>query len=145
MKLEKELGSYGRWIVTDRLSFRTGHGGVTNAPDQIRDGKSGLVTSVVRNSAGNYTVTLSVNRPTTPRHLTVHATLSQKNTTPTQQATGAHYVDGSYSQSAGTFQIQVLGPTNSSTTTLAPVDPDQDCRINVTLVGSIRSVGQDAA
>lgn len=141
MKLEKELGGYSRWIVREYLSFRVAHGGATNAPDLIRDGKTGLVKSVVRTSAGLFTVTLNIQRPTVPRHIAVNVNLHDKNSPQTQPAR-ATYVADSWNQSAGTFQVQV---TDCNNTTPAAVDPDADSRISVELIGSISSVGQDAA
>lgn len=138
MKLEKELGSYSRWIVKEYLSFRTN---ATSAPDRIRDGKSGLVLSVTRVSAGLFTVALRTDRPSIVRHITIHADLHEINKPPTLAA-HVTYVAGSWNQSAGTFQVQV---TDFNNTTPAAVDPDTGSRIAVTLTGSISSVGTDAA
>lgn len=140
MKLEKELGSYSRWIVKEYISFRTN---TTSAPDQIRDGKTGLVKSVVRTSAGLYTVTLRTDRPSIKTHITVHASIGQPaNTAPTQPVGAVAFVDGSWNQAAGTFQVLV---TDCNNTTPAAVDPDAHTRIYLTLTGSISSVGTDAA
>lgn len=138
MKLEKELGGYSRWIIREYLSFRTNG---TSAPDRIRDGKTGLVKSVTRVSAGLYTVTMNTARPTLPLHIAINVSLWEVNKPPTQAAR-VSYVSGSYSQSAGTFQVQVVDCNNS---TPAAVDPDSGARISVELIGSISSVGQDAA
>ena len=134
MKLEKELGSYSRWIVKEYLSFRTNG---TDAPDRIRDGKSSLVLSVTRVSAGLFTVAVRTNRPTITRHIVTVCDVGEINVPPTQ-ACVAKYVEGSWSQSAGTFQVQVLNGVTA-------VDPDSGCRINVTLTGAISSVGTDPA
>lgn len=137
MKLEKELGSYSRWIVKEYLSFRTND---VSAPDRIRDGKTGLVLSVTRVSAGLYTVALRTDRPSITRHVAVHVDLHEINSPPTIAAQ-VKYVDGSWNQSAGTFQVQVT----SFASPPVQIDPDTGSRIAVTLTGSISSVGTDAA
>ena len=138
MKIERELGSYGRWIIKEYISFRVGHGGATNAPDQIRDGKSGLVKSVTRVSAGLYTVTLRTDRPSAVRYLVQNASLVQPATTAPTQAVDNVCVVDNWSQTAGTFSV--LAVTDSTA-----VDPDPDSRISLMLVCSISSVGTDAA
>lgn len=142
MKLEKELGSFSRYITHRYISFRTGHGGVTNAPDQIRDGKTGLVKSVARTSQGLFTVTMRTDAPSPTRFAVELVSLANPSSSAPTQAARALYVAGSYSQSAGTFQVVVVDCNN---TTPAVVDPDADSRISVHLVGSISSVGTDAA
>lgn len=138
MKLEKELGSYGKWVIHEYVSFRTN---TTSAPDQIRDGKTGLVLSVTRVSAGLFTIALRTDRPSPVRHMVEHVNLAfPANTAPTQTAI-AGYVDGSWNQAAGTFQVLVTSAVASS----AAVDPDAHARISITLTGSISSVGTDAA
>ncbi len=135
MKLEKELGSYGRWVIHEYLSFRTN---VTAAPDQIRDGKTGLVRSVTRTSAGLYQVTLRTDRPTVTRYITAEASLTAPLTTaPTQAVDNVQVVDN-WDPVAGTFSILVVHDSTA-------VDPDDNTRINIHLVGSISSVGTDAA
>lgn len=138
MKLEKELGSYSRWITKEYISFRTNG---TSAPDRIRDGKSQLCLSVTRVSAGLFTIALRTNRPSIKLPITAHATLSEVNVPPTQAAR-CSYVEGSWNQAAGTFQVQVVDCGN---TTPAAVDPDSGCRICVQITGAISSVGTDAA
>jgi hypothetical protein len=140
MKLERKLGSYGKWVMDEYISFRTN---TTSAPDQIRDGKSGLVLSVTRVSAGLYTIALRTDRPSPVRHIVQHVSVnSAANTAATQAVSGARYVDGSWSQTAGTFQVLV---TDCNNTTPAAVDPDSHARISITLTSSISSVGTDAA
>lgn len=136
MKLEKELGSYSRWIQHEYLSFQTNG---ASAPTVIRDGKTGLVKSVTRVSAGLYTVALRTDRPTMKYQISPVVSLTQINVPPTQ-GSDAYFVEGSWNQSAGTFQVQVTNGTGTTN-----VDPDTGCRVAVRLVGSIRSVGTDPA
>ena len=138
MILQRELGSYGKYVVHEYISFRTN---TTSAPDQIRDGNSGLVLSVTRVSAGLFTIAMRTDRPSPKRHMVEHVNLAfPANTAPTQTAI-AGYVDGSWNQVAGTFQVLVTSAVASS----AAVDPDAHARISITLVGSINGVGTDPA
>jgi hypothetical protein len=137
VKLEKELGGYSRWVIREILSFQCN---TTNPPTIIRDGNSRLVLSVTRVSAGLFTVAMRTDRPSVKLYVVTDPALSQINTPPTQNCSVA-FVEGSWNKSAGTFQLQVF----SSAASAAAVDPDAGCRISVEMIGSINTVGTDAA
>lgn len=149
MQLQKELGSYGRYIIHERLSFRYNSTGPTI--DRIRDGKSGLVKSVAIDSAGLYTVTLRADRPyvLSGKYITVHASLSQA-AAPTVYA-DVHYVEGSWATSTDTdgkkivtFKVKVFKRATEAVAAAAS-HPDTTDRISVTLTGTVSSAGADAA
>jgi len=83
------------------FSFRCN---VTDPPDRIRDGGGNLVTSVVRTSAGKYTVTL--NHPRPRQLIAVIADIHQAAAAVTKVFVKVN-VD-SYSASAGTFVIETV-------------------------------------
>lgn len=132
MKLEKELGGYGRYIIREVLSFRTGA-----TPDRIRDGRSGLVLSVTNVSAGLYRVKLRIDRPRPQRHIHAVPSLHQA-AIPTVPAR-IHYVKDSWNYATGEFDVKVLRED-----TLAAFDGDAGDRISIELVGSTSTVGTDA-
>lgn len=142
MQLQPEIGSYGRYILHERLSFRFATGPTL---DRIRDGKTGLVKSVTRDSAGLYTVKLRKDRPyvTGGKYIAVHASLSQA-AAPTNYC-DVHYVEGSWTVAADgiTFQVKVFKRATDLAAAVAS-DPDNGDRISVTLTGSYVTVGQDS-
>lgn len=143
MQLQKELGGYGRYITRELLSFRYNSTGPVL--DRIRDGKSGLVLSVTRDSAGLYTVKVRKDRPYPPRHIVVNVSLHQA-AAPTKYC-DAHYVVDSWDTSAAgyiSFKVQVIKRATEAVAFVAS-DPDTGDRICVELVGSVSTVGQDAA
>ncbi len=142
MQLQKELGSYGRYIIHERLSFRFNSTGPVL--DRVRDGKTGLVVSVTRDSAGLYTINMRKDRPyvTSGKYITVHPSLSQV-AAPTKYC-DVHYVEGSWSSSGTyvTFKVKVFQRATEAVAAAA-ADPDNGDRISITLTGSVNTVGQD--
>lgn len=77
--------------------------GAVGAPTLVDNGRSGCITTVVRNSAGLYTFTLAV--PYYAKLIAILPSLSAVSAAGALQT--ARYVEGSYSPTAGTFQIAV--------------------------------------
>ena len=111
MILVPTLGGWGRDAIRLKGSFRING---TSNPDDIRDFNSNGIASVTRGTAGLFTVTLASPEnggfTAYPEKPFITAELAQA-ANPTNWAK-AHYVVDSYSQSARTFQIQVLAATN---------------------------------
>lgn len=143
MELQPEKGSYGRYIIHERLSFRYNADG--DVLDRIRDGKTGLVKSVTRESAGLYTVKMRRDRLYVKdgKYITVHPSLSQV-AAPTIYA-DVHYVEGSWQVVADgiEFQVQVMARATDAVAAAAS-DPDDGDRVSITLTGSYVTVGQDS-
>jgi hypothetical protein len=144
MQLQKELGGYGRYIIRELMSFRYNSTGPVL--DRIRDGKTGLVLSVTRQSAGLYRVKMRKDRPYVSggKYIHVNVHLSQGTGLPATYC-DAHYVDGSWTVASDgiTFDIQVI---RRATEAVAPAvsDPVNGDRIYIELCGSVSTVGTDA-
>ena len=131
MKTTTDRGGYSRGVITLEGSFQTnGAGAVT----LIRDGKSALIKSVVRNSAGLFTVTFNDFGLLPSRLISERAELS---VAAGGTASLASVVKDSYSQSARTFQIV--------TSTAGAAADTTGLRVNFALRGSLMSAGTDAA
>lgn len=134
MLLEREIGGWTRSNVRFTGSFRING---TSNPDDYRDGNSNAISSVVRNSAGLFTVTLhEALSGQVPQKPFITAELAQV-AAPTQAARAAYVVD-SWSQSARTFQVKCLDYDTPSA-----VDPDDNDVITFEISGSITSAGTD--
>ncbi len=100
--------------------------GATGAPTLVDGGKSGLLSSVVRNSAGLYTFQLAPNY--------YKALIAVLPVLSCISGTGAvntvRYVEGSYSSSAGTFQLVVT----DDEATPAAADPTNGVAIDLVMV-----------
>lgn len=108
---------YARRVIKLRGSFRING---TTTPDDIKDGKSEIVLSVTRNSAGNFTVTLSPSYPI-PRQVT--ASWAQVSSAAAfTKACDAQIVRDSYSPTARTFTVV----TRNLDGTPAVEDPDDN-------------------
>lgn len=95
-----DVEQHAKYVVELALAFRVN--GVTT-PDGFRDGKANLILSVVRNSAGLFTVTLKPGFRI-PFQLTVgFATVSQA-AAPTADC-DAYVVRDTYNPTARTFQV----------------------------------------
>lgn len=92
------LGTTLKGCVLEAFRFTIG---VSGAPTLVDNGRSGAVASVVRNSAGLYTITLE--KPYWAKLVSCIPELSCVNGA--GSILEARYVEGSYSASAGTFQI----------------------------------------
>lgn len=135
--ISQEKGSYAQpGVVRIYGSFQTN---AAAAPTVIRDGNSRIIASVVRTSAGLYTVTLDTGFPIPERLIAAGAHL-HSSATPTIIAQ-ANYVTASYSQSARTFQVVVYHTSG----TPGVGDPDTGDRVSFELVGAIISSGTDPA
>lgn len=143
MKTEQEHGGYGKGVLRIYGSFQING---TSNPDVIRDGNTNLIESVVRDSAGLFTVTLREGATLPARCVTEDAWPSPIGT-PVKVVT-CGIVVGSYSQATRSFQVQtniVASTAYSAYTDPAVGDPDDNSRVNFELVGSRLSVGTDAA
>lgn len=142
MQLEREIGGWGRSVIRLKGGFRING---TSDPDDIRDFNSNMIATVVRTSAGLFTVTLAspANGGFTalPEKVFITADLAQ--VAGPAVWSRAHYVVDSYVQATGVFQIQVLKATASGDTADAASDADDNDYVTFELVGSISSVGTD--
>ena len=136
MILNEEKGGYARGVVV-RLAGAFRINGTTT-PDTKRDGGSLCVSTVVRNSAGNFTVTFDAGFPLPERLFGQKAEVSQA-AAPTQHCR-AYVVVDSYSMVTRSFIIQC-----DDFETPSAVDPDDNDMIFWELVGSISSPGTDPA
>lgn len=118
----------------------------TSDPDGLRDGKTSLFT-VERDSAGLFTVTIASGFPI-PERLVVQFAQCHPPSTTIGVVSKCDIVEGSYSQSARTFQIlctTVADAAGSAYADPAAGDPIDNSRICFLLKGSIDSAGTDAA
>lgn len=138
-KLNRVLGTYAQQQMYQPLGFQLG---ASNSV--LRDGTnvttaSGKMFTVTRVSAGLYTIGLLAARgawPTLPFILPV----VEQAAAPTVPIS-VHYVKGSYSASARTFQVQVM----TIGTTPAASDGDATDRVTIFFLGGIGSTGVDPA
>lgn len=141
----KEDGSNVRRAVKIRGSFKYTAAG--NLVGVIRDGHTGLITSVTRTAAGKYTVQLdtSTKYPVPTRFVTERVNVSTA-AAPTK-VSKAYAVHGSWDPVAKSFQIinVVLGTIGGAAAAPVIGDPDDQVRIAFELCGSVSSAGTDAA
>ena len=120
----------------------------TSDPDGIRDFNTNLIDTVVRTSAGLFTVTLAdYARPWIPAQINGKAFIMPVDATPVLVC-ACQVVEGSWSPVTRSFQIltTVVADTGASAYfDPAPGDPDDNSRICFEIVGSISPTGQDAA
>lgn len=139
MLLEREIGGWTRQNVRFTGSFRING---TSTPDDLCDGNSNCIASVARVSAGLFTVTLhEAMSGQVPQKPFIRAELQQA-AAPTVWAR-AHVVVDSWSQSARTFQVQVLTATAADDTAPAASDADDNDVVQFEMSGSISSAGTD--
>lgn len=137
---------YGTNVVTHRLSFRFVN---TTTFDRVRDGKSGVFAnpggSIVRNSAGLFTITLSSKCPAPLLELAGHVQVEHGNTLPTNFLRG-WIVKDSWSTSTRSFQIALLKlPIGAAYAQPAFADPDANDRVCIEFTAPISSAGKDPA
>jgi hypothetical protein len=113
----------------------------TDDPDVIRDGNTNMVESVERDSAGLFIVTLASGFPI-PERLRSWKISMARAAVPTQEISECFLVVDEYDHVERTFQIACVDGVDGSN---AAVDPDDNDMIAWELVGSISSVGTDAA
>lgn len=99
--------------------------GASGAPTLVDKGGAGLIASVAKTSTGLYTFTM--NAPFPPDRLIVSPTLDCVSGTGALQT--ARYVHGSYSASAGTFQIAITQDED----TPAVADPTSGTTLDVVM------------
>lgn len=126
------MHSYNHGLVTSgkglaieavRVTF-----GASGAVTYVDTAKSNLFASVVKTNTGRYTFTL--NKPYAPKLVSVvpAGALSCVNAAGAVQF--ARYVEGSYSATAGTFEVDVSGPASAP----AAVDPTSGTAMDLVLV-----------
>lgn len=136
MQTTQERGGYPRGVVRLYGSFQING---TTTPDVIRDGKTKLIKSVVRNGVGDFTVTFEDTALLPSKLIAEFATLSTK-TAPTKMCQ-AYVVVDSYSRTTRSFKIVTIMLSGTE----AVADPDDNDRVNFELVGSLSSSSTDAA
>lgn len=138
---------YGTNVVTHRVSFRFVN---TTTFDRIRDGRSGVFTnpggSIVRNSAGLFTITLSSKCPAPiARELTGFVAIEHAAGVPGTFLQG-WIVKDSYSQATRSFQIQLLQlPVGAAYVQPAVADPGANDRVVIEFTAPISAAGSDPA
>lgn len=120
----------------------------TSDPDGIRDFNTNLIDTVVRTSAGLYTVTLAdYARPWIPAQINGNAYIMPVDATPVLVCS-CQVVEGSWSPVTRSFQIlttKVADVGASAYFDPAPADPDDNSRVCFQIIGSMSPAGQDAA
>lgn len=114
-----------------------------NSPDAIHDANTNVIKSVVRDSAGVFTVTLETARNGVPyipaQILGALCWASASDITPVKTVV-PQYVTGSWNKTARTFQIVtvLVGDTGASAYFDAvPADPDDNTWVGFTLEGVV--------
>ena len=142
MILNTNKGSYMRGVpITLKGSFVV-PAVVTNSPTVLRDGGSKCITSVVRVSAGLYTVTFDAGFPIPERLVASRIDHAPATAVPALDVT-AKMLATSYSMTTRSFQIQLTVPTGA--TTQAASDGITGDVVSFSLHGSISSIGTDPA
>lgn len=137
---------YGSNVVTHRLSFRFVN---TTTFDRVRDGKSGVFAnpggSIVRNSAGLFTITLSTKCPAPLLELTGNVQIEHAAGLPTVFLQG-WIVKDSWNTATRSFQIQLLQlPVGAAYVQPAVADPAANDRVVIEFTGTISTSGKDPA
>lgn len=137
---------YGAGVITHRVSFRFVN---TTTFDRIRDGRSGIFTnpggSIVRNSAGLFTITLSSKCPAPQIELTGFVSIEHAAGVPATFLQG-WIVKDSWNASTRSFQIQLLQlPVGAAYVQPAVADPAANDRVVIEFTGTITDAGQDPA
>ncbi len=134
MRLQPDWGTYIPGLVTLEGSFRVNG---TSDPDDIRDGHTNVISSVLLTSTGLFTVTFDSGFPIPEKLVSWNVNISQ-GVAPGAETSFAYLVVDSYSQVTRSFQIQI---TDGDTP--AANDPvDNDC-VSFMLRGSVTSAGTD--
>jgi hypothetical protein len=124
---------YARRVIKVAGAFRING---TTTPDGIRDGKSEVITSVARDSAGTFTVTLAASTPL-PREITYGNVSVMQAAVPTARVTG-HIVRDSWNPATRTFQVVTK-------TSAAVADPDDNDIVNFYFRGPAVDAFKDPA
>jgi hypothetical protein len=146
MPISSPVTQYGNRVITHRLSFRYVN---TTTFDRIRDGRSGIFTtggaSIVRNSAGLFTITLSNKCPAPKIEMTGWVTVEHAAGVPPIFLQG-WIVKDSWNASTRSFQIQLLQlPVGAAYVQPAVADPTANDRVVIEFTGTISDAGKDPA
>lgn len=131
--LKQFWGTYITAEVTIHGSFRI-NGQLT--PDDIRDGNTNVIKSVVRDSAGLFTVTFDDNIQV-PEKLVDEGADIQQAAAPTNLAR-AHIVRDSWSMAGKSFKVAVRKVTDNTAS-----DADDNDRVTFRVTGSFMGIGVD--
>lgn len=145
-KLEPTTRQYGVQVVTHRMSFRFVN---TTTFDRVRDGKSGVFSnpggSIVRNSAGLFTITLSTKCMTPLLEMTGNVQIEHAAGVPGTFLQG-WIVKDSYNKATRSFQIQLLQlPVGAAYVQPAVADPAANDRVIIEFTGTLSNAGLDPA
>lgn len=137
---------YGVRVITHRVSFRFVN---TTTFDRIRDGRSGVFTnpggSIVRNSAGLFTITMSSKCPAVQLEMTGWVQVEHAAGVPSVFLQG-WIVKDSYNAATRSFQIQLLQlPIGAAYVQPAVADPSANDRVVIEFTGTLSDAGQDPA
>lgn len=114
----------------------------TSDPDNKRDGRSNTMLSVVRASAGKFTVTFDTGF-TMPEKLIQDPIVHLAQAANPTVWSRAHYVKDTYSYVTRSFQVQVLKATATADTADTASDADDNDVVTFNMIGSINSAGTD--
>lgn len=135
-----DWGGYAIGTMNVKGAFRIDG---ANNPDAIHDANTNVIKSVVRNSAGLFTVTLETARNGVPyipaQVLSIPCWASASDATPVKTVI-PQYVTGSWSAATRSFQIVtvLVGDTGASAYFDAvPADPDDNTWVGFTLEGVV--------
>jgi hypothetical protein len=137
---------YGDNVITHRVSFRFVN---TTTFDRVRDGKSGVFAnpggSIVRNSAGLFTITLSAKCPAPLIEITGRVDVEHAAGIPTIFNQG-WIVKDSWNQAARSFQIQLIAlPVGAAYVQPTVSDPNVNDRVCIEFTAPIGTAGKDPA
>ncbi len=143
MQLQRDWGTFIPGRVAIEGSFRING---TSDPDDIRDGNTGFIASVVRTSAGLFTVTLDCKSGDIPeKPVTEEAWVNPVDATQVL-VTNCAVVADTWSQATKSFQIlcTLIADTGASAYfDPLPGDPDDNSRVCFRIVGSLLGIGKD--
>lgn len=145
---DNDWGGYAVGLMNVKGAFRING---TSDPDAIHDANTNVIKSVVRNSAGVFTVTLESAKNGVPyipaQVLGCPCWASASDTTPVKTVI-AQYVTGSWSAATRSFQIVtvMVGDTGAAAYFDAvPDDPDDNTWVGFTLEGPVPPPSCDLA
>lgn len=119
------LVTSGKGVVLEavRVTF-----GASGAVTYVDTAKSNLFASVVKTATGRYTFTM--NKPYAPKLVALVPAGALSCVNAAGAVLFARYVEGSYSPTAGTFEVDVSGPA----ATPAAIDPTSGTAMDLVLV-----------
>lgn len=140
-----DWGCFAPGMVSIHGAFRING---TSDPDGINDGNTNVISTVARNSAGVFTVTLQSWIP--PGQLPIqilfpHVKATASDTTPVRTV-DAQYVTNSWNPATRSFQVVTMVTGNVAASAyfdVVPEDPDDNTWVCFKLEGSGLQIGQD--